>query len=702
MKNIKKYLVYFTICLVSLFVFSNNVSAMQRVMFYFDYNSTNFNNTFTSTLFEKLETLKAHIETYNVHEREYVISVNSEKVYVGLLLAQNSNQNLYSSGEYFIISEQPSVYNNRYSLNYGISPSQAAYYSISSAEITLSDFLIDNTSTFYSRLDNFLNNGQSSNSVTLNIYGGILSKNESWFSSRNYSIYVYDYQSFVYYSSLPLKLNTNTLSNSINNMSIQDACNNNNQSSFDNMLIFNDSTLSQTLSCGDTFKTYYDFIQANSQPITTTITTYKIEDEINNTEYNYKANINILIDNDYSEYNTICSFTDSFNNITNFNVSVEYDYVTWSNGTLNCSIKDGNEIIEEYTYSLSTLANTSIIDTYSTSLNDNTLYSLNVNYSFYGTSYIPEYIPFKVEYFSQESTTKTTFINGTKFYYTNGNSQRFETNLLKLKDYKCNKTHANYIICNGYIDNSETRFSNFEVNFLLDSFNEETNLLYYDNLPFNFYDRNVDFLSTDFVGYKRYNLDPNRNRVYIYKSSTNASDTGNIYFPYTLNHSNTIDMIAFYYSPNGTFDSHLPSTDYNDYYEYYSINFDNTSGVLIITFDSTNFDIIDSDAYIYVPNEWYVQMQGTTHLGVVLTDNDGNKIIISNEYNNTLINKAYNINSLFGGVTNYLDSIKKYTNFFSDEITYFWGKLNNEQQTFLVSMFMLIVITSIIVLARRH
>lgn len=703
MRNIKRYLIYFTICLVSFFCCSNVKADTVFNLDYENYDNSNRLNAY--------EEIKAYIDNNNSRNLKYIIGYyyqdtfgGSEGIYV-MIHSPSSQQteicNLYVQSVFGRYSGSRDKLSSNFYFNIcnGADSYPQNNYT-TRLNITLSDYNNNSSAktTFYNNISSFLNSPSSGNSLTqLDIQSALVYRfNRGQTLNINWNSYFE-----IYYSSWPVYYIGRKWGNSSNtNEDITTICNKSDASdTYDTTIYYNDGLMSTPLSCGDTFPTYLDFIEQNSQPITVSEVIYKTYNNSLEEEYSSKVVLNILVDPQYQEDTTKCEFTDNFQgNTANFDVNSEYNFETWTNGTLVCNIYRDSEIIEEYSYNLSSIANITLADSYNSTLVGDTLYSVNVHYDFvYGTS---EKIPFKIEYMSQEDTNLTNFIAGTRFYYTNPNLQRYETTDVKLENFRCRKTHTNYIYCTGLIDNSFAYFNDFEIQFLLADFDEETNIAYYDNVPPANWrtERDVDFLISSFTGYKKHVLTKDRNKIYIYKATSNSNSIGNIYFPYTLDHSNTIDLIAFYYNDNNM-PTHLPSTDYDDYYQQFSVNLENN--ILVMTFNQANFDDYYNYAYFYAPNDWLVQMQGNVQMNVILRDNDGNKTIITGAYNNTDFYDQHDINSLFDRITNELNRVKPLTTEFSNTFTRMWNKISPERQSLIITCFCMIVIISIVLMARR-
>lgn len=273
----KKFLIFLGLLAIIFICNTNKVYAMQRTNIFIDYYNQEFTTRYDSTFLNKLEDLKDTIDSYNIHERDYVITFNSYRIYIGIALPKTSYTNNYCT-DYFIYTLKPSVVSSEYYIGYSISRAYCeqngdSKASINGIEILVSDFNNNNYSTQLNNIRNLFINDQSSNAMNLYEEYTISGYNSAW-NNIGYNLY-YNSVPFgantnpaytIYYATKPIYFNNIQYANQTNNKTIQETCNITPSNQWtDAKFIYNDDTMSTELSCGDSITTYYE--QMNSAPV---------------------------------------------------------------------------------------------------------------------------------------------------------------------------------------------------------------------------------------------------------------------------------------------------------------------------------------------------------------------------------------------------------------------------------------------------
>lgn len=737
MKNIRKYLIYFTICLVSLFAFSNFAKA--DTVFNLDYE--NYSYTTRLNIYEELKT---YIDEHNTNNLKYLIgyfynTANSEGTgyFVYILNANYSNSIDYVLSRDFVgkYSGGQDAINSLFYFH----DSNTKYILSSTLVGNFGDRIFENNystnkTNFFNKILAYLNNPNSNNS-SANYNGTVTGKYHFSRGSISYNTNFNYYFEF-YYSSLPIYyvnpktniFNSNTAYNDFN-----DICSSNFTSSdvYDTTIYYNNGLYSMPLTCGDSYPTYLNYIENQVVPnISVAATSYRYTEEDNN--FIYKKIVDITFNDDYvnENYKLSYKYTDSLLNVKTGVLSGNNDSIDiYLNGTLEIYIKDSsNEIIDSYSATYNDLGELSQRAAFDSNGNGNNLYSLNVHYNF-GSMRQYGVMPFRIMYYSNDfSDTNTPRLLGfKKYYYDSNNSKKVVANdfdLYDIKDLECKK-YSNQVICNGYIINS-LPYNNFEIDFIFNHI-ENYSMHYFDQFTQNFSARDITVLSNDLVGYTKYYFPTNSDKAYIFKKHLNQNvKTGSVIFPWYYTENETINMKAIYYSPTNTF-NFLPILSYQNNPYYKKIDFDLTDNeVLTVLVDRVNTCSTDSitnlgstlagiklpklniscnydSAYIFVPNDFIVNFNQYTseESYQVLTDDDGNKTIINKEFNNKNFYNTNSINSLFERVTNELNNVAPLTREFGNTLNLMWNKISPERQSLITTCFCMIVIISIVLMARR-
>lgn len=743
MKNIKRYLIYFTICLVSLFVFSNNVFA--DTIFQLDYE--NYNNSNRLNIYEEIKT---YIDNNNTRNLKYMIGYyindefnQGEGIYVLIQNPQSQIKeicNIYVQsyiGKYSGAQDEITGNIMRNICNADSSSSQvsSANYSLT-IYITLNDYNnnTNNKTTFYNDLLNFLTNPTSGNTKDTILIGNVLRYHFAR-NSITYNTYWNHYHE-IYYSSWPIYYIGRKMPENVStNEDINTICNKIDKSNtYDATIYYNDGQASTSLTCGDTFPTYLDYVNNQVVPnIQVSDTSYRYTEEDNN--FIYKKIASITFNEDYvnDNYKLSYEYSDGLEYSKNGVLTGVNDTIDiYVNGTLKIYIKDSqNNLIDSYEQTYSDLGELSQRAAFDSNGNGANIYSLNVHYNF-GSMTQYGVMPFRIMYYSNDfSETNTPRLIGfKKYYYDSNNSKKLVNNdfeLFDIQDLECRK-YSNQVICNGFIINN-IPFNNFEIDFLFNHI-ENYSMHYFDQFTQNFSARDVSALSNDLVGYTKYYFPTNSDRAYIFKKHINQNNkTGSVVFPWYYTERDSINVKATYYNSN---DSNNNSFNFlpillfenNEYYKKF--DFDLTSNeVLTVLVDRVNscprslgetiagvkspklniaceFD----SAYIFVPDDFIVNFnqyssnpQDDTYQ--ILTDDDGNKVIVDKGFNYQDFYNQHDINSLFDRITNELNKVKPLTTEFSNTFTRMWNKISPERQSLIITCFCMLVVISIVLMARR-
>lgn len=428
-------------------------------------------------------------------------------------------------------------------------------------------------------------------------------------------------------------------------------------------------------------------------PLSITLTQNKAYD-VNN-EYSYTYSNSVILN--YNEfYPTVCTYTDidgqTKTKTYDLQADIIYTFDVYKNTTITCNMYTStshSELVHTATATVDTINSLNVVDIMNTSLTNESLYSISVDYEYYHDA-IARVIPFKVE---KLGNGNDTFIKGFDFYLINPNGRHFPVDDIQVLNYNCN-TSGNYTVCTGLIK-QPGEYTHIGVDILLTDLTGEINIAYYDNLPFTWANRSVLWNTKTFQGFTRYEIPVNTVKMYVYKATSNSTNINYVYFPTTLDI--VMKINARYYNAD-EYEPSLPIAPLDDYYSKIQVDFTNDNILVIGIGDKDYYTQYDGGAYIYVPNDWIIDFYSKQDHNVYLHDDDGNITVIPQEYNN---DTSRDISDLFNNVTSYLASISTYTNEYKSLFAYLYNELDNDTKTFLVASFCLLVITGVIILARR-
>ena len=721
MRNIKRYLIYFTICLVSLFVFSNTVSA-----------STLLRTTFDNSIMIKNATFDS---SFNFRDKTISITKTGNKTARFCIDTDCSTMTFYNN-----------IVDERGILRYFY---QVFYDNWNNKFVFVFSYTNYNNANPIPLGEEKISGGTQ---ATLYQYSSVVGSNSDYISSegnlKQYnSVYYENQTAYANYSAVGhsqyIRCTFNNNTNACDWATFSSSWNGVGTAYY---LIFSNisSRICVSSNCTNTLQSYSDNTQwlfynwVNQLPnIQVSDTSYRYTEEDNN--FIYKKIASITFNEDYvnDNYKLSYEYSDGLEYSKNGVLTGVNDTIDiYVNGTLKIYIKDSqNNLIDSYEQTYSDLGELSQRAAFDSNGNGANIYSLNVHYNF-GSMTQYGVMPFRIMYYSNDfSETNTPRLIGfKKYYYDSNNSKKLVNNdfeLFDIQDLECRK-YSNQVICNGFIINN-IPFNNFEIDFLFNHI-ENYSMHYFDQFTQNFSARDVSALSNDLVGYTKYYFPNNSDRAYIFKKHINQNNkTGSVVFPWFYTERDSINVKAIYYNSNESNNNSfnfLPITTFQNNEYYKKIDYDLTDNeVLTVLVDRVNSCSTNSatqlgstiagvklpklnitcefdSAYIFVPNDFIVNFnqyssnpQDDTYQ--ILTDDDGNKAIVDKEFNYQDFYNQHDINSLFDRITNELNKVKPLTTEFSDTFTRMWNKISPERQSLIITCFCMLVIISIVLMARR-
>lgn len=260
----KKFLIFCILLVTSLLFNINKTYAMQNTSIFIEYNNDNFKTMYPDSLIEKLGELKETIDNYNIHNHNYVISVNNQNINVSIDMPKTSYVNDFCSS-YYILTIQPTIVNT--SQYYLYTSLRKGYckenqkQSILSYNITITDFMNDNTSTFLNNIQTNINRQYSNSGMLLIGYAQYYGYDSDW-ANKLYILNYYTqrprtnntYAYWIYYSSLPVYYSN--IDTSLNDEKIEDLCNKTISNYWTQAKIYYADSEINELKCGDSFTTY--------------------------------------------------------------------------------------------------------------------------------------------------------------------------------------------------------------------------------------------------------------------------------------------------------------------------------------------------------------------------------------------------------------------------------------------------------------